>query len=362
MHYAFLGNQPTLAKLELEAVLNSPVSLMTSTIAQVKSGELTNFAKLGGTIKLASKLARTTPAKLEQELVKLITADPAKNIAISSYGVPDFGSDQVRVLKRKVAAERPVRFVSFEVTGHELLMLSKQHVSEYNLLTEGKGLILAKTNWIYDGLAFAKRDRGRPYQDISRGMLPPKLARIMVNLATGGQPMLVYDPYCGTGTVLAEALTLGCHALGSDIDARAVKGAEQNLRWLESLATIPGVTYQLATADVTHPPFTGADCIVTEPFMGPLLDSRQSLPPAKIINLARGLDKLYRGSFRAWSKLLPPGGRVVITLPEFHLPGLVVPTISIDTLSRLGYNYVSSVPYHKLGAVVVRKITVLTKK
>jgi len=39
------------------------------------------------------------------------------------------------------------------------------------------------------------------------GMMPPKIAQIMINMATrGDRNMIIWDPFCGLGTTLIEAL------------------------------------------------------------------------------------------------------------------------------------------------------------
>lgn len=244
-------------------------------------------------------------------------------------------------------------------------MLSHQHVAEYNLISKGDEVTIAKTVWIYDAEDWISRDRNKPYRDIKRGMLPPKVARIMVNLATQGKSdITLADPFCGTGTVLSEAIMVGCHVVGGDTNPEAIPGTQSNLEWLLSTPGLPSKTYQLKLADATHfhETFPSVDCIATEPYMGPLLDERNPSSLDKIKNIAKGLDKLYRGAFKSFHQSLPVGGRVVMTIPSFAVYGKVIGTISVDTLVSLGYNYISSVPYAKPGAAVVRNITILEKK
>ena len=59
-------------------------------------------------------------------------------------------------------------------------------------------------------------------------MIPPKLARTMINLAVGEndpKSITVFDPFCGTGTILMEGLMVGVTVMGSDLDHEAVHGA-----------------------------------------------------------------------------------------------------------------------------------------
>ncbi|MFH1244430.1 MAG: hypothetical protein V1487_02585 [bacterium] len=364
MYYFFLGNTPELSKLELSTLYPGDFNLVTKAIVSY-SGALnpTTLFRLGGTRKVAELLTTCPPSDTVSCVTELISADSAKNIALTDYA--DLALDHGIFHTIKSQVKRSLRFVSLETTEHELLMLSHQHVSEYNLLPAGDSIAIAKTVWIYDAEDWVRRDRDKPYRDIKRGMLPPKVARIMVNLATQGKSGLTLaDPFCGTGTILAEGMMVGCNVVGGDTNPAAIAGSESNLAWLCSQYLIPNTKYQILNLDATHfhEHVATCDCLATEPYMGPLLDDRNPSSLDKIKNIARGLDKLYRGAFKSFHRSLPVGGRVVITIPSFHVYDRVIPTISIDTLGSLGYNYVSSVAYGKPGAAVVRNITILEKQ
>lgn len=366
MQYAFLGHQPELSQMELETLVGSPsISVMPGIIAFSDEVGLMSLAdKLGGTVKIASLSAKVTIDQVPKALYDLISVHSAKNVAISNFTDKPITQKDIHDLKESLVAVRPIRFVSFDDRDHELLMLKKKHVAEFNLIPEGDSVVIAETVWIFDSLGFAARDRKKPYQDIKRGMLPVKIARIMVNLAVQGQERkVVLDPFCGTGTVLSEAIMVGSEVIGSDVDHLAVSGAETNLSWLSSRYNIRDRKYNLFVADATHvdEQVKSVNAIVTEPLMGPLLDARRQIPEAKVKNVAKGLDKLYRGALKSWLPLLPAGGRVVITLPVFQIGSQKIETISVDTIRSLGYNYLSSVAYSKPGATVIRNITILEK-
>lgn len=365
MHFIFLGNTPELSRVELES-LGISLSPVTDTIYSTVSPVMDIADMLGGTIKIAEGLGVTKRDEVSGALQELIEQDSAKNIAITNYSSLVMDSSDLYELKKSI--ERSVRFVSMDTSEHELIMIAKQHVSEFNIISNNGELSIAKTCWISDGVEWSKRDRNRPYQDIKRGMLPPKVSRIMVNLATSGKKGLLLDPYCGTGTTLMEAILLGCSVVGSDNDQEAVKGAEENLSWLSLTYNLNTNTYNLYVSDATHidEKLSSVDYIVTEPYLGPLLDSRVLPSLDKIKNIAKGLDKLYRGSLKTWHKMLKNDGKICMVIPEFHVEinnrRVTVPTISVDTLRALGYNISSQVEYSKPGAVVVRKITTLIKK
>jgi 23S rRNA G2445 N2-methylase RlmL len=84
------------------------------------------------------------------------------------------------------------------------------------------------------------------------GALRPTVAAAMVLLADGrAAGRVLMDPCCGSGTILAEAATLGWEPVGADIDVEAISAARHNL----------GETARLLVADVRHLPL--ADDSVT---------------------------------------------------------------------------------------------------
>ena len=59
--------------------------------------------------------------------------------------------------------------------------------------------------------------------------LPWKLARAMVNLAGLNENEILCDPFCGTGTILLEAESMGIRSIGIDYDKRMCEGVKKNL-------------------------------------------------------------------------------------------------------------------------------------
>jgi len=111
-------------------------------------------------------------------------------------------------------------------------------------------------------------------------MLPPKLAQIIVNLATGPLPddkmssicdipadqiipqphlgQTLLDPFCGTGVLLQEAALMGYNVYGSDLEARMVDYTAQNLAWLETTYRLEPIQPKLEKGDATAHHWTGA--------------------------------------------------------------------------------------------------------
>jgi len=56
-----------------------------------------------------------------------------------------------------------------------------------------------------------------------------KLGRCMVNLARLKEGKTICDPFCGTGTILLEAESMGIHSIGIDFDSKMCEITRKNL-------------------------------------------------------------------------------------------------------------------------------------
>lgn len=222
-------------------------------------------------------------------------------------------------------------------------------------VTDEKGGVF----WRHSAKSWFKRDRERPFADSHKGMLPPKVARIMINLGLGKRDpkdLTLLDPFCGTGTILMEGHVVGLKLIGSDQDKEQLEGSGQNLLWLGAK---PDLLYSDATAISQKLPESSIDLIVTEPFMG-----RPGTREDRLPNLAKGLSKLYLGCLKDWFKVLRPNGTVCMIFPIFHYHGQDYKTSSIiDSEKLLNYNIgLRDVVYSRPDAKVRREIVLLTKK
>ena len=216
-YLAVLGRQPEISIAELEA-----------------TDFCTDISRLGGTLKLA--------IELEQKPLEYLQRLPEGKVTI---GVSDYSEKATRksaldeALKLKKILVRHGR--SVRVVENKDAVLSTA-TSLHNGLS-GKNerkveLIKVENEWyrvigVQDIEAYARRDQARPARDAKVGMLPPKLAQILINLCGPLKPgTTVLDPFCGTGVVLQEALLMGYKAYGTDINERMIEYASKNLKWL----------------------------------------------------------------------------------------------------------------------------------
>jgi tRNA G10 N-methylase Trm11 len=177
------------------------------------------------------------------------------------------------------------------------------------------------TKAIQDIEAFGARDYGRPGRSAKRGMLPPKLARIMINLAEMKKKSVLLDPFCGSGTVLMEAGLMEYNTLiGSDISSDAISDTKKSLEWLKEEYHLTPMTFTLHKSDagkinkILKP--KSVDCIITEPYLGKPLTGKES--KTELEQQAATLKTLYLQAFTSFRDVLKKDGTIIFAIPAFR--------------------------------------------
>jgi tRNA G10 N-methylase Trm11 len=175
---------------------------------------------------------------------------------------------------------------------------------------------ISTTTAVHNPFEFQKRDVGKPNQRKIFAM-PPRLARIMVNLASCTSGKLLLDPFCGVGTILQEALLAKARALGVDINPWCVKAAGENLEWLKREYGLTEAEYRVLQGDTrTLTQKIGweeVDCVATEPDLGPALRHVATTPYA--IKIIEKLEPLYHSFMEEAYKVLKTDGKLVLVTP-----------------------------------------------
>lgn len=271
---------------------------------------------------------------------------------------------------------RKVRFVeakeltlsSVQVTKNKLV----GHGIELVIVETENGWLIGKTIAVQPFEDWSRRDYGRPKRDAKSGMLPPKLARMMLNMLGMKADGILLDPFCGSGTVATEASALGWKkVVMSDISSRAVNDTKKNVAWLKekfeadldltaSILPIEELSALVKSNTIS--------AIVTEGYLGPALSK-----PARqkdIEKYRQELVPIYKTLLRETVRILKDGGRAVLTMPRWidrddnqHTllrlraalpPGLRVRQLKTDT---------ENVPiYQREGQYVVRELVLLERK
>lgn len=207
-----------------------------------------------------------------------------------------------------------------EILGNKVL---ENGFELMNLYGKAGSFITGSTLAVQDIDDFTNRDYGRPVTDKKMGMLPTKLARIMLNLAELKEGSTIWDPFCGSGTILTEALLMGYNILGSDIDEYAVRGSLQNIKWLSENYVLDEVKYSVFKNNVMRPErslqkklrYTALDAIVFEPYMGPPQHKVLSAHAAE--ELLNNIVELYGDLFTFVERVNSPNLKAVFIVPSY---------------------------------------------
>lgn len=332
--------------------------------------ELVN--ELGGTIKIAEVLGEIDAVEVSKLIQFFPNGEQKLVFGISIYGNEKLPvkllSDMKQMLKSRIGH---VSFVESE-HGETLssVVIAKKQVYELVVIKQNNKYLVAHTVAVQDFEEWSRRDYSRPYSDPKAGMLPPKVARMVVNIALknsqernfqGKQVLL--DPFCGMGTILAEAWLSGWRVIGADQSSDVVKKARANLAWLTTnYPKQTDIGPGLLECDATHISDqvveNSVDAIVTEPFMGNTV-----IDVANVKNIVKGLEKLYLGCLKDWSKVLKPSGKIVMALPKYEVGDRTYFVKKVvDNCEKLGYTIqVGPIEYSRPQAIVKREFFVFQK-
>ncbi len=225
---------------------------------------------------------------------------------------------------------------SVAVTKNALL----QKGAEICVFAGPQKIYVGKTLVVQDFEDYGRRDYQRPVRDDKQGMIPPKVAQIMMNFSALPKGKVVLDPFCGIGTILQEGILMGYKMYGSDINQAAVFNSEKNLEWFRNRYKIAPGKYKLETTDVASitKVFKGEKIagIVTEGSLGPMYSVLPKDP--EIEQNFADLKALWTTAFKQFTELLPSGAPVVICLPAYKR-GMkdYISMPEIDFITNLGY-------------------------
>src|SRR6056297_2354971 len=342
MKYLFaLGNNPALSLAELSAVFGGEkITLINNDLALLDMEKIDpgkTIKNLGGTIKIASLEKKLSDhSQIKTEALKLIKQKASAREGKIKYGLSPYGKGFKNINKLGLEIKKDLKRENINsrlVTSKEK-NLSSVVVETNKLAGSGIEIILSKhQNKILLGKTLAVqpfkelsfRDYGRPARDSRSGMLPPKLAQILINLAglRDKKNSVLLDPFCGSGTILTEAALTGYkNLIGSDSSTKAIRDTEENLNWTEKKFNLSKVNFQLfpVRAEEIAGKLKNAsvDSIVTEPYLGP---QRGKIDfPETVLEL----EKLYSQSLNELGKILKPGGKIVMVWPIFQKGGLTL--------------------------------------
>ena len=435
MYIALLGRQPEISIAELAAVFGADcVNRISQQFAKVQTSQF-DITTLGGTIKCAEVITELPASRTDKASLlaasrfitqhyqakwahsphKITLGLSAYNLAVGARDVQKTGLILKSSLKKSGTSLRLIpndQPALSTATAHNNKLGGSPYKVELLLVkTTDRRLIIAESRGVQNITAYTRRDRHRPKRDAFVGMLPPKLAQIMLNLALGaGSPtrqrshdnsvtgsasslsdksmvlrtalpdafdleetagsraaVTILDPFCGTGTVLQEALLAGYDVVGTDLSQKMVDYTTENLSWLQSTFTAPsrpvGRVIDIHQADATThrwPNSTHLTAVVCETYLGQPF----SAPPApqKLAEVVGNCNHIITGFLTNIRPQLAPNTPLCIAVPAWYdTSGQAAHLPLIKNLQQLGYHQLNRTPliYRRPDQTVARELLVL---
>ncbi len=403
MKYIFiLGRIPTLSTAEVlnvfrrekatYQILKLSEEVLIADLAEPIKNEQEFLDKLGGTIKIIEVLGEVSKVS---DLRKALNVDElmdkypnikqeVKNIPFPKFywGLSVYFLCKTKLhIKQKIAKEiksyligakeilreRQIRCRIVTPPPHKLA-LDAPAVAKDGLIKKGGEIAIAvdkekvyfgKTLAVQDFKFYGLRDYGRPARDMKVGMMPPKLAQIMLNLSTAKKGGTILDPFCGTGVLLQEALLMGYKVIGSDKSEEAIKISKKNLEWLalklkdtaERQLDL-GQNLKLFHSDVSNlAKFiaqNSVDAVVSEGTLGPRYSHRFPTDAEAERNF-KNLETLHLSAFKVLKNILISRGRIVITFPVYQTGKKKYAFAPfIDKITEVGYSMIHPLNSEKL--------------
>jgi len=367
-YFCILGNHPALSVAELLTRLEPAAHKEAGEVFMAEIKENIDvkqlIAELGGTIKIGRLIGSYSKLELyDAALAELRSAPKTSkfNFGISLYGKSGINTHKFGLeLKSALKSDgHSCRFVTSREKTLSSVVVEQNKLTrdgrELVIIADGTKLWLGITEAVQPFKLLSERDYGRPARDDHSGMLPPKLAQMMINLSGAKKNETILDPFCGSGTIVTEAMMMGySDIIGSDISSKAISDTKKNIAWIkEHMHCNKDARLEVLDArdlsDVFKNNSIGA--IVAETYLGP---QRGRIDIKKVI---AELTTLYTAVLIEMEKILKPGGRIVLALPVFANGREKINLLEPKQLQKL-----KSHIYNRAGQTVWREIVIFEKK
>jgi tRNA G10 N-methylase Trm11 len=302
------------------SVLKAEVPCERVSVLKIRRLGPNQVTELAGVHKIAPLMAISDGSSTGVgKLVKKVTEHLHDKVTLSVSGY-DIGEDDYETIVRSLLDE--VKGAGFN-KAHLLRPDNNELLAEHVLSRSVLDIVafpyhdaigLGPTAWVPDSASMRERGMQKPrsHSDIS---MSPRLARVLLNLSGLKKGQTVLDPFCGSGTILAEAFICSMRCLGLDTKTNRVRDARKNLEWL--VGSIKDKGYDIRVGDARELPRklrrSKVDAVVTEPLLLPRIEARPKTSTATdLINQA---GEVYGDALASMAEVLQPGGRIVVVVP-----------------------------------------------
>lgn len=334
--------------------------------------------QLGGVIRMAKIMGEYASLnevnRAMQDEIQSVKPEGKVQLGVSGYGMHKKKNQEIMAalkgdLKRN--HDRNVRLInpfgevltSGKIFGEKLLNKG----FEFIIWKKGGTFLLARTVANQNIRNYTLRDREKDFRDAKMGMLPPKLAQMILRFADPKDGECVIDPFCGSGTINIEAGILGYPTHGGDKSEYFVSQAQKNYEQMAEKFRFDPTTGTFGVSDAAQVDWarmTGV--IATEGYLGENFTERPTL---------MAIQEQERMIFGLWKKIFEVLENSTIRRVCFCLPAWFVGGTKHSFSKKLFANLAKSsytplalfggqksYVYARKGAYVGREICVVERQ
>ncbi|NLA42668.1 methyltransferase domain-containing protein [Candidatus Saccharibacteria bacterium] len=386
-----LGRQPELGLAELNSLYGS--ARMFGREAAITDSSDFDIQSVGGVQKsgnITMEIPHTNWPAINKAIFshyyKIWSKSNKKiTLGISVYGSTNIRPKQINALSQSLKQALKKSDISVRTipnksaalntaTSHHNKLGLNPHKIELIIAQDSSRTLVAESTGAQNITALAKRDQGRPKRDAFVGMLPPKLALMMINMAAGSKsnkqrvsstPTLL-DPFCGTGVILQEALLQGYSVYGSDLSDKMISYSKTNLDWLQNTHRTKGKIIHLHQSDATNAKWknpSDISLVVCEAYLGQPFSATPS--SSKLKEVRGNCNSIISSFLKNIGEQIQPGTKFTVAVPAWR--DLNTKRITrlplVKQLDNLGYSQINTQPllYYRDDQIVARDILVFEK-
>jgi len=391
MILCILGRQSHISLAELDSLYVKNVEQISKEAALINT-ETFDIEHVGGTqkagiveLEIPSSDWRTVSTKIQKHYeTKLKDVDYKVTIGMSLYGfertkpkdITQLGLKLKQVLKQGKVSVRLIpnstNALNTAVSHHNKLGLSKNKI-ELLIVRSGAKTIVAESTGAQNITAYARRDQERPARDAFIGMLPPKLAQIMINLALGhpdSTAKSILDPFCGTGVVLQEGVLKGHNVYGSDLNPKMIDYTIRNLNWLKETHSLKaeGTVVDVREGDAMNFTWSEAntlDAVVCETYLGQPFSTAPS--SVRLAEVRKNCNFIITQFLKNISPQVASGTKFCLAVPawrDLNTQRITRLPLAMTTESSFGLIKQNHDPllYYREDQIVARDILIFEKR
>jgi hypothetical protein len=369
MYLFHLGNNPDLSRWELQSLLPNivfnehPYGVICAD-AGIDDALLAHIQKRAGGLREVIHYRDQSFEEWKKAVMSLKDTDlEDKEVALHAPTCDEKQREQMLLALKRYWHERTGKSLRFRLNKTYLVGQGGNVLWWLPNDTQPGTFFLGRTITQQTIRDYAKRDYDKPARSMQRGMLPPKLAQIMINGAGIQDSQMLWDPFCGTGTVLIESALMQLPCIGSDNELSAIRETQENMASILDFSNQKYIQH-LWQQNIMHQWTLPCDdqnlVIVAEGYLGPI-QNKVIAPGDELRAFWQKVEPLYQKFF--FNLLKSKINKMVLATPIVIMADshAKLANRTWDILLKQGWNMSFSTEYIRASQFIGRHIACLQR-